>query len=66
MNIVIAPDSFKGSLTASEVCNCVEKGIKKVISDANIVKVPMADGGEGTVQSLVDATLERKGLKDLY
>lgn len=59
MNIVIAPDSFKGSLTAGEVCNCVEKGIKKVISDANIVKVPMADGGEGTVQSLVDATLGR-------
>lgn len=56
MNIVIAPDSFKGSLTAGEVCNYVEKGIKKVIIDANIVKVPMADGGEGTVQSLVDAT----------
>lgn len=57
MNIVIAPDSFKGSLTAREVCNYIENGIKKVITDVDIIKVPMADGGEGTVQSLVDATL---------
>lgn len=52
--IVIAPDSFKGSLTAKEACDAIEKGIKRVSHDANTIKIPMADGGEGTVQSLVD------------
>jgi len=56
MKIIIAPDSFKGSLSALEVCENIEKGIRKVFDDAEIVRVPMADGGEGTVQSLVDAT----------
>ncbi|SDD47002.1 glycerate kinase [Priestia aryabhattai B8W22] len=56
MKIVIAPDSFKESLTALHVCEAVEKGIKAHFPDAGISKVPMADGGEGTVQSLVDAT----------
>lgn len=56
MKIIIAPDSFKGSLTALEVCENIEKGIKRVFDNAEIVRVPMADGGEGTVQSLVDAT----------
>ncbi|WP_176343905.1 glycerate kinase [Priestia aryabhattai] len=56
MKIVIAPDSFKESLTALHVCEAVEKGIKAHFPDAEISKVPMADGGEGTVQSLVDAT----------
>lgn len=54
--IVIAPDSFKGSLTAKEVADSMEKGINKVMDHVEIVKIPMADGGEGTVQSLVDAT----------
>lgn len=53
---VLAPDSFKGSMTAKEVCEAMEKGIKKVYPNANCIHVPMADGGEGTVQSLVDAT----------
>lgn len=56
MKIVIAPDSFKESLTALEAAQAIEKGMKKVLSDADFIKVPMADGGEGTVQSLVDAT----------
>lgn len=56
MKILIAPDSFKGSLSAMEVADSIEKGINKVINDAVVEKVPMADGGEGTVQSLVDAT----------
>lgn len=53
---VLAPDSFKGSLTAKEVCLAMEKGIKKVLPAAECLSVPMADGGEGTMQSLVDAT----------
>lgn len=53
---VLAPDSFKGSLTAKEVCSAMESGIKKALPSAECISVPMADGGEGTVQSLVDAT----------
>lgn len=53
---VLAPDSFKESMTAKEVCNAMEKGLRKVFPDANYVHVPMADGGEGTTQSLIDAT----------
>jgi glycerate kinase len=56
MKIIIAPDSFKENLTSLQVASAIEKGIKKVIPDAECIKVPMADGGEGTVQSLVDAT----------
>ncbi|PRL47797.1 Glycerate 2-kinase [Haemophilus influenzae] len=53
---MIAPDSFKESLTALEVATAIETGFKRVFPDADYVKLPMADGGEGTVQSLVDAT----------
>lgn len=56
MKIVIAPDSFKENLTSLEVATAIEKGIKRVLPRAECIKVPMADGGEGTVQSLVDAT----------
>jgi len=54
--IVLAPDSFKESLTAKEVCEAMERGIKKGSPDVTCIHVPMADGGEGTMQSLVDAT----------
>ncbi|WP_431787534.1 glycerate kinase [Vibrio harveyi] len=54
--IVIAPDSFKESLTAMEVATAIETGFKKVLPDCEYVKLPMADGGEGTVTSLIDAT----------
>ena len=56
MKIVIASDSFKENLTSLQVAACIEKGIKKVLPKAKVIKVPMADGGEGTVQALVDAT----------
>ena len=54
--IVLAPDSFKESMTAKEACESMERGIKKVNSNISCIHVPMADGGEGTMQSLVDAT----------
>ncbi|MCK4257592.1 MAG: glycerate kinase [Halanaerobiales bacterium] len=60
MKVLIAPDSFKGSLSALEVSENIEKGILMFLSDAEIIKVPMADGGEGTVQSLTDATNGKK------
>ena len=56
MKIVIAPDSFKGSVSALEAARAIEQGLRRVFPDAVIEKIPMADGGEGTVQSLVDAT----------
>ncbi|MGM9981780.1 MAG: glycerate kinase, partial [Limosilactobacillus sp.] len=54
MKFVIAPDSFKGSLTAKEAANAMATGIRRVFPDADYRLVPMADGGEGTVQALVD------------
>ncbi|MBD7912772.1 MULTISPECIES: glycerate kinase [Clostridium] len=54
--IALAPDSFKESMTAKEVCEAMERGIKKANSNIKCVHIPMADGGEGTMQSLVDAT----------
>ncbi|QFI55956.1 glycerate kinase [Aeromonas simiae] len=56
MHIVIAPDSFKESLSAMEVADAIEAGFRQVLPDATYLKLPMADGGEGTVHSLVDAT----------
>lgn len=55
MKIVLAPDSFKGNLTSLQVAIALEKGIKRVFPKANCIKLPMADGGEGTVQVLVHA-----------
>jgi len=55
MKILVAPDSFKGTLRAKEVAEIIEKGIKKVFSEAKVIKVPLADGGEGTVESLVES-----------
>ncbi|WP_125587786.1 glycerate kinase family protein [Companilactobacillus jidongensis] len=55
MKFVLAPDSFKNSLTAKQVAQAMQNGLEKVYPDSEYVKVPMADGGEGTVQSLVDA-----------
>lgn len=62
---VLAPDSFKESMTAKEVCIAMEQGISKVFPDAHFIHVPMADGGEGTVQSLVDATGGQLYYKDV-
>ncbi len=56
MKIIVAPDSFKGSVTALEAAKSIEQGLRRVLPEAIIDKIPMADGGEGTVQSLVDAT----------
>lgn len=60
MKIVIAPDSFKESLTAQQVCLAVENGLKRVWPNAEYVSIPVADGGEGTMQALIDATSGEK------
>ena len=53
MKIVIAPDSFKESLTAKQVCECIEQGFVQVFPQAEYVHLPLADGGEGTVDVLM-------------
>ena len=56
MRIVIAPDSYKGSASALGVAEAMERGVLQVFPDAEVLKVPIADGGEGTVDALVVAT----------
>jgi glycerate kinase len=56
MKIVVAPDSFKGCLAAADVAAAIAAGVRKAAPDAEVVEVPMADGGEGTVQALVAAS----------
>ncbi len=56
MKIIIAPDSFKECLTAAQVAQHIEDGMRQIFPNAEYVQVPVADGGEGTLQSLVDAT----------
>jgi glycerate kinase len=57
MRIIVAPDSFKGSVSALDAATAMEKGIKQVFTDAEVIKLPIADGGEGTVEALVAATV---------
>ena len=56
MKIVIAPDSYKESLSALEVATQIEAGFREVFPEWSYTKVPVADGGEGTVEALVAAT----------
>jgi glycerate kinase len=52
MKILLAPDKFRGSLTAPEVCEAMREGILKAVPNAEISAIPMADGGEGTATIL--------------
>lgn len=52
---VLAPDSFKESMTASEACEAMQRGIAQVFDDAEFISIPMADGGEGTVDAILAA-----------
>ncbi len=57
--VIIAPDSFKGTLSASQVCEAIEKGIKSADNNIKTVKIPVADGGEGTVSALCGDNIVR-------
>ena len=59
MKVVIAPNSFKGSLSASQAAAAIARGVLTARPDAEVVEIPVADGGEGTVEALVSA---RKGV----
>ena len=56
MKILIAPDSFKETLTSSAAADAIEKGFLDIFPDVDIYKLPIADGGEGTVDVLVSST----------
>ncbi|PTP59510.1 glycerate kinase [Vibrio splendidus] len=60
MKIVIAPDSFKESLSAVSVAACIEKGFREIFPDAEYVTLPLADGGEGTVDVLLQGLAGHK------
>lgn len=59
MKIVIAPDSYKESLSALEVASAIEAGFREIYPDAEYIKLPVADGGEGTVEAMVAVTQGR-------
>jgi glycerate kinase len=59
MRIIIAPDSFKECLSATQVALAISEGIKRIVPGAEIACIPVADGGEGTVEALVTATSGR-------
>ncbi len=59
MKIVIAPDSYKESLSALEVATAIERGFREIWPEADYVKLPVADGGEGTVDAMIAATQGR-------
>jgi glycerate kinase len=54
--IAIAPNAFKGTLTAAQAARCIEAGLKKALPGVSFVLIPMADGGEGTASAIVEAT----------
>jgi glycerate kinase len=56
MKFVVAPDSFKGNMRSARVCDIISRAIHQELPEAVIIKIPMADGGEGTVDALVEAT----------
>jgi glycerate 2-kinase len=53
--VVVAPNSFKGTLTATQAAHAISRGVREAFPDAQIVQVPVADGGEGTAEALVSA-----------
>ena len=55
---LVMPDSFKGTMNAAEVCDIIEQGLQDRFPDAHITKVPLADGGEGTVDSYLHTFTE--------
>jgi glycerate kinase len=55
LKVVVAPNAFKGTLTASQAAAAIARGVREVFPDAQVVEVPVADGGDGTVEALVSA-----------
>jgi len=66
MKIIIAPQAFKGSLKAPEAAQAMAEGVKSVINDVEIVLLPLADGGEGTVKAMVEATKGKLSVTEVH
>ena len=60
MNIILAPDSFKGTFSAPEVCRAFEKGARRVLGEVRFTLLPLADGGDGTLEVLLSAAGGRR------
>ena len=60
MKIILAPDSFKGTMSSIKICNIMSAAIRKYFYDAEIIKIPVADGGEGTVECFLEAVGGKK------
>jgi len=56
MRILLAPDKFRGSLTARQVANAMAEGVRLALPDTDVATLPLADGGEGTAAVLTEAT----------
>ena len=56
MKIIVAPQSFKGSLSAKEASNIISQSVSEIFPEAEIVQIPIADGGDGTLETIIDAT----------
>ncbi|HET9097391.1 MAG TPA: glycerate kinase [Candidatus Baltobacteraceae bacterium] len=63
MRVVIAPDKFKGRLTAAQAADAIERGMRAVLHDAEFVVAPMADGGEGTVDAFIRAGAQPRAVR---
>jgi glycerate kinase len=67
MKVVVAPDSFKGSISAPDICKFIKRGVEAVFPDATVTEVPLADGGEGTMENMVyssNGTIEMVEVSD--
>ena len=56
MKIIVAPQSFKGSLSAKEATLIISQSVNEIFPDSDIVQIPIADGGDGTLETIIDAT----------
>ena len=56
MKIIVAPQSFKGSLSAKDASNIISQSVSEIFPEAEIVQIPIADGGDGTLETIIDAT----------
>lgn len=63
LRVLVAPDKFRGSLTAVEAAAAVAEGVRRVLPDAEVVLLPVADGGDGTVDAVVAAGLQRRTVR---
>lgn len=59
MKIIVCPDSFKGSLSAAQAADAIARGVRRAVPGTDVVQIPLADGGEGTLDALVKATAGR-------